>query len=95
MIYAAITRKTERAVDVGAYDDRPPFHIVAFTTKSDFDEYQKQMWECSGFPGQNLVRVPRRSVERWFGRGFTVAEYPAAATSGVSIGGNGVKQVRR
>lgn len=85
MIYAAVTDKTDNALNVGANDNRPLVPVVAFASKSDFDEYQEWLWKGDAYTGNNLVRVSRKDVEQWFGRTFAFTDYPLAAMGGISI----------
>jgi hypothetical protein len=84
MIYAAIIEKTDSAITVGAYN-RPIDPVVAFESLKDFNEYQDWLWRGDCYTGKNLIRVPRKRVEGWFGRDFEFGDYALAILGGISI----------
>jgi hypothetical protein len=74
MIYAAQIKKTDSAITVGAYNNRPLVPVRAFDNKSEFDAEQDRLWQGDRFSGDNLVRVTRKQVEKWFGKTFSIRD---------------------
>lgn len=69
MYYAAQTRPTDSAINVGAYNGRPLVNIRAFGSVAEMRAELEKIWE--GGDGYNLIRVSRKQVVGWYGSRFT------------------------
>lgn len=68
MIYAAELNKEDSAINVGAFDSKPLVPIRHFETIAAMKAELNRIWPG----GKNLVRIPRRKVEGWFGKAFSL-----------------------
>lgn len=68
MIYAAQTKASDSAITV--VGNRPIIPIRAFGTQSELRAELDRIWE--GGEGDNLIRISRKRVEKWFGRHFSI-----------------------
>ena len=74
MIYAAKVLKTDNALNVGAYNNRPLVPILAFENKAEFDAEQNRLWQGDRYEGHNLIRVKASEVRKWFPREMTICK---------------------
>ena len=73
MIYAAEVKKTDGCLTVGGYDGALLNEAFAFENKAAFDAKQNELWQGDRFEGNNLIRMSRKQVEKFFGREFAIA----------------------
>lgn len=80
MIYAAQTKATDSAITVGAYNGKPLIPIRAFDNVRAMRAELERIWD--GANGDNLIRVRRSDVVRWFGKAFTTREDGSVCSEG-------------
>ena len=80
MIYAALVKKKDYVIQVWGDGGGPAHSILAFGAKSDYDRFLSWLWspshtgaDCQS--GDNLIRVSRKRIDRWFGKDFEVIDY--------------------
>ena len=78
MIYAAQTKATDNAINVGAYTNKPLIPIRTFGTLNEMRTELDRIW--AGGDGDNLIRVSRTEVVKWFGKNFGINEHGECCT---------------
>ena len=73
MIYAAEVKKTDGCLTVGGYNGALLNEAFAFKNTAAFDAKQSELWQGDRFEGNNLIRMHRKQVEKFFGREFAIS----------------------
>lgn len=79
-IYAAQTKATDNAITVDVYNNKPLIPIRTFENVAEMRAELDRIWDSGN--GDNLIRVRRTDVERWFGKTFTTREDGSVCSEG-------------